>query len=104
MSRFFISSFLLAFLANLAITGSGIAQDKDIYGNTITPEVAQMRARVAREDAIRERRIIPGMTENEVIASLGSANSVSNHGSRAQWVYYRGNQTTYVHFENGRVR
>ena len=103
MNRFFIS-LLALFIASTNVTAASIAPEKDIYGNFVSPEVAKMRVRTAREDAIRDHRVLPGMTEREVIQALGTANRINNNGGRVQWVYDNGRETTYVYFENGLVR
>lgn len=73
---------------------------------------AEEAQRDAIRDAMRERRVIPGMTEREVRSSLGEPARINDNGGSVQWVYdhaldqdgrvRRG--STYVYFRNGLTR
>lgn len=100
----------------LCMVPPALAQERDAYGNRIAPDVAKHRAEEARReairDAIRARRVIPGMTELEVRSSLGDPARINDSGGFVQWVYDHAldqdgrvkSGSTYVYFRNGVTR
>lgn len=98
-------------------SAQAFAQQRDAYGNIIAPDVARHIREQAREQAreealrtaARERRIIPGMNENDVRSILGYPAQINDNGGHVQWVYnyaldsdgHKRPGSTYVYFRNG---
>jgi outer membrane protein assembly factor BamE (lipoprotein component of BamABCDE complex) len=99
----------------LATTTPALAQ-RDSYGNKIAPDVAKYQRDQARQGelelAMRQRRIIPGMTEADVRNTLGVPSRINDNGGFVQWVYdftygldgSRRPGSTYVYFRDGLTR
>lgn len=105
----------LAMLSTSAFAQPAFAQQRDAYGNIIPADVVRHRAEEARRDAIaiamRERRVIPGMTEQEVRTALGEPATINDNAGQVQWVYEHTDRygrvrtgTTYVYFRDGLTR
>jgi len=81
---------------------------RDAYGNTVRPEVAKKLSEDSREQAVKnaieQHQTIRGMTEAEVVSSLGKPDKINNNGGFVQWVYKSSGGDSYVYFENGKVR
>jgi hypothetical protein len=78
---------------------------KTIIQQRADQENADARRYVAVNEAIREHRIIVGMTKNEVLKSWGPPNddiAEASNGSntKADWYYRRGKQLVKVRFED----
>lgn len=76
-------------------------------------EIVEQRAKEARQrrlikEAIRDKRVMIGMTKEDVIASWGRPSDINrtvrSSGVREQWVYRRkSGNTQYVYIRNGKV-
>lgn len=71
---------------NIARTNADVAHYKRIKGV---------------EDAMYDGRVIPGMTEDQVLRSLGKPKKINNNGGHIQWVYEKPGNDTYVYFKDG---
>jgi hypothetical protein len=69
-----------------------------------TMEMAQDARKILVIEAIHAGKVITGMTEIEVIKSIGKPSSVNDNGGRVQWVYNKQAEHTYVYFENHIVK
>lgn len=60
------------------------------------------------EDAIRQRKVLVGMNESQVVRAWGQPSvvnaSVSASGKTEQWVYRNDGGGNYLYLDNGRLR
>ncbi len=87
-------------ILNKTVTDLGSRDNKDLY--RINKDVAAYKKNKAIENAIYERRVISGMSQDQVSQALGQPTSVNDNGGRVQFVYnYGASGNKYVYFKDG---
>lgn len=92
------------------ISGAGTADTTSSQSIKVRRDVADLARRNRISEAIGDRKILVGMTSEEVIQAWGKPSkinqSISRTGTSEQWVYERESisNSQYLYLDNGVVR
>lgn len=94
--NFLVLAALIAFSLNAQADANDVAR--------INREVAAYQKGKAIDNAISERRILPGMTEEQVVQAKGYPTKRNDNGGNVQFVYPNAaGGTDYVYLRNGKT-
>ena len=94
-NKFYVLTALFAFSLGAQADANDVAR--------INREVAAYQKDRAIDNAINERRIIPGMSEEQVIQAKGYPTQRNDNGGSIQLVYRSAGGTDYIYLRNGKT-